>query len=155
TWGKAMARTVRDASLETRTARARLKPRGEPYYRAIEQGLHLGYRKPKSGTGKWLARIAGGNRYTYEPLGPADDFSDADGVAILSYKQAQALARQRMPHKAGLALTVRTVVEEHIAIHDARAAKRRGRPVRSGVSHHLTRYVLGQEGRGKQAAIPS
>jgi hypothetical protein len=28
-----MARTVRDAALETRAARARLKPQGKPYYR--------------------------------------------------------------------------------------------------------------------------
>jgi hypothetical protein len=35
-----MARTVRDMSLETRAARARLKP----YYRLIDQGCHLGYR---------------------------------------------------------------------------------------------------------------
>jgi len=34
-----MAKTVRDAKLETRTAREQLKPRDKPYYRAIDEGL--------------------------------------------------------------------------------------------------------------------
>ncbi len=50
-----MARTVRDAKLETPTARRALKPSGKPYYRAISEGLHLGYRKGKAG-GKWVMR---------------------------------------------------------------------------------------------------
>jgi integrase len=97
-----MPRTVRDAQLESRAARSRLKPRGDPYYRAIEEGLHLGYRKPKSGAGKWVARFYIGKDagYEYEPLGPADDYSDADGTIILSYKQAQALARERLVARA-------------------------------------------------------
>ena len=48
-----MARTVRDAKLETRTARAALKPSGKPYFRAIDEGLHLGYRKGQT-AGKWV-----------------------------------------------------------------------------------------------------
>jgi len=52
-----MARTVRDSNLESRTARARLESSGQPYYRNLEPGLlHLGYRKPLAGAGKWLAR---------------------------------------------------------------------------------------------------
>jgi len=98
-----MARTVRDAALESRTARERLAPRGEPYYKALEPGLlHLGYRKPKSGTGKWLARCYVGNHsYRYHPIGLADDFSDADGRVILSYSQAQKAARKLMVELAG------------------------------------------------------
>src|SRR5262249_48075336 len=33
-----MAPRTRDAALETRTARGRLKARGKPYYRAVEPG---------------------------------------------------------------------------------------------------------------------
>ncbi|HZY22569.1 MAG: hypothetical protein ACJ8DK_23450 [Microvirga sp.] len=33
-------------------------------------------------------------------IGTADDFSDADGVAILDYRQAQAAARARMVQRA-------------------------------------------------------
>ncbi|MDA9482952.1 integrase [Bradyrhizobium sp. CCBAU 11445] len=116
-----MARTVRDASLETRTARSRLKARGKPYYRVLEPGLHLGYRKPLSGTGKWVARhYIGDQKYEVETLASADDFSDADGVEILSFPQAQALARSRMVKRARTAagktgpLTVADAIASYI-----------------------------------------
>ena len=89
-----MARTVRDSNLETRTARGKLKSSGQPYYRGLEPGLHLGYRKPRTGAGKWLARRNVEGTYSYHPLGTADDYSDADGQIILSYKQAQDAARK-------------------------------------------------------------
>ena len=44
-----MPRQVRDANLESRSARARLKVAHKPYFRLIEPGLHLGYRKLASG----------------------------------------------------------------------------------------------------------
>jgi integrase len=116
-----MARTVRDVALETRAARARLRSQGKPYYRTIEEGLHLGYRKPVSGAGKWVLRhYVGGQDYTVETIEAADDLSDADGVAILSYRQAQARARERMVHRAHAAagkpgpLTVRDIVEAYL-----------------------------------------
>lgn len=92
-----MARTVRDTKLETRSARGKLESRGKPYYRAIEPGLHLGYRKPLAGSGKWvLRRYVGGEAYSVTTLATADDSSDADGTAILNFKQAQDAARDRM-----------------------------------------------------------
>lgn len=96
-----MARTVRDANLESRAARRRLTARGKPYYRTLEPGLHLGYRRSTTGTGKWVARhYIGERKYTVEVIGTADDFSDADGYAILDYAQAQILARSRMVKRA-------------------------------------------------------
>jgi integrase len=90
-----MARMVRDANLETRTARGRLKANGKPYWRAIDPGLHVGYRKGKTG-GKWVMRwYAGEGDYRVETIATADDSADADGVANLSYTQAQAFIRQR------------------------------------------------------------
>lgn len=92
-----MARTIRDSILDTRTARSRLKPRGKPYWRALEPGVHIGYRRPTTGAGKWVLRLyAGEQSYRTETLATADDFSDADGVAILDWRQAQTLARKRM-----------------------------------------------------------
>jgi hypothetical protein len=95
-------RTIRDAALESRTARSRLKPAGQPYYRGLEPGLlHLGYRKPLTGAGKWLARhYVGNGSYRLHKLGTADDYSDADGRVILSFKQAQAKARKLMVEQA-------------------------------------------------------
>jgi len=88
-----MARKLRDTSLETREARLRLKARGKPYWRLLEAGRHLGYRKRARG-GTWVARaFAGDGRYLESGLGLADDASDADGVHVLSFGQAQDKAR--------------------------------------------------------------
>lgn len=92
-----MPRQVRDAALETRTARSRLKVAHKPYYRLIAPGLHLGYRKLASGPGTWIARrYIGAGAYATENLRTpgnliivADDFDDADGSAVLSFAQAQ------------------------------------------------------------------
>ena len=90
-----MAKTLRDAKLETRTARARLAASSKPYYRSIDPGLHLGYRKGKTG-GKWVLRwYKGGQDYFVETIGTADDSADADGESVLSFAQAQARARSR------------------------------------------------------------
>jgi integrase len=89
-----MARTVRDSNLETRAARGRLKAAGKPYYRAIDEGLHLGYRKGKT-AGKWVLRRYTGDAYIVETIATADDTLDPDGAEILSFSQAQALARAK------------------------------------------------------------
>jgi integrase len=122
-----MARTLKDDNIGTREARERLKPRGKPYYRQIEPGLHLGYRKAKGRkgvpavAGKWCLRhYVGSQSYIVETIATADDFSDADGTAILSFKQALTLARERMVHRAHDAagktgpLTVRAAVESYL-----------------------------------------
>jgi integrase len=89
-----MPRQVRDASLETRTARSRLKVAHKPYYRLIEPGCHLGYRKLASGPGNWLVRRYMGNgAYSLRNLAQADDYSDPDGRGILSFAQAQERAK--------------------------------------------------------------
>ena len=118
-----MARSVRDASLDSRTARSRLKARGKPYWRQLEPGLSIGYRRPNSGQGKWVVRhyLGGGDRYETETFATADDFSDPDGVAILSFWQAQAKAREQMVQRAHSAAgiraasTVKASVDAYIA----------------------------------------
>src|ERR1700730_320344 len=89
-----MARTVRDTNLETRAARLRLLTRRKPYWRVLESGLHLGYRRTKDGGGSWVARrFIGEGRYCETKIGTADDLQDADGVALRSFKQAQEATR--------------------------------------------------------------
>jgi len=122
-----MSRTVRDAALESRTARRRLEPSGQPYYRALEPGLlHLGYRKPRTGAGKWLAReYVNAGRYRLHKIGVADDFSDPDGAVILSYRQAQERARKLMVERAGGIGTVADAVNAYIRLleDDGRSAR--------------------------------
>ncbi|OAI28683.1 integrase [Methylosinus sp. R-45379] len=90
-----MAKTVRDSKLDSRAARERLKPQPKPYFRALDIGLHLGYRKGKTG-GKWVVRrYIGDEKYLVETIGTADDGQDADGAEVLTFSQAQAKARER------------------------------------------------------------
>ena len=89
-----MARTARNSSLETRTARARLRIRRTPYFAKIAKGLRLGYYRG-SVSGSWIVRCyRGAGVYATEALGVADDTLDADGIKVLDYWQAQEHARR-------------------------------------------------------------
>lgn len=104
-----MPRKVRDTNLETRTARGRLKARHKPYFRLIEPGLHLGYRKLRSGPGTWpVRRYVGKGKYITDNLRTADgafviadDFEEADGERILNFAQAQQAARRPRGQSSG------------------------------------------------------
>jgi integrase len=120
-----MARSVRDAKLDSRTARARLKPSGKPYYRALDPGLHFGYRKGLAG-GRWVMRwYTGRGAYQVETIGTADDKADAgNGDVVLDFRQAQTLAREKhlqhtriakgLPAEGG-PYTVRGCLEEYLS----------------------------------------
>jgi len=132
-----MARTIRDSNLETRTARGKLKPSGQPYYRGLEPGLHLGYRKPRTGAGKWLARLNVEGTYTYHPLGTADDFSDPDGKVILSYKQAQDAARKVQGSRG-----IGTVADAMEAYFRALEADGRAQSATKGMRYSVNAHIL-------------
>jgi integrase len=131
-----VSRTVKDARLESRTARDKLAVSGQPYYRAIDHGVHLGYRKGKA-AGRWVMRwYKGDGTYGVETIGTADDAAEADGVVVLSFKDAQARARERhvalaraargLPAKAAGPFTVKDAIEQYLAHldgHKRRAAK--------------------------------
>jgi integrase len=70
-------------------------PRGKPYWREIEQGFHVGYRKTKKGAGRWVVReYQGGGKYAEGGLGNADDVMDADDIKTFDWSQAQRMARE-------------------------------------------------------------
>ena len=85
-----MARTARDNKIDTRTARAKLKVRPEPYFRTISKGCALGYRRGSTG-GTWIARyIDETNKKTIHAIGVADDHMDSDGGATcMTFAEAQ------------------------------------------------------------------
>jgi hypothetical protein len=96
-----MARTVRDVRLDSRTARERLAPRGKPYWRELDPGLHIGYRRLKGAAGSWVRRRYIGDReYDTQSFASADDLSTANGVDVLDFRQAQAEARAWRDHRA-------------------------------------------------------
>jgi integrase len=123
-------RKVRDANLETRTARSRLKAQHKPYFRLIESGLHVAYRKLTSGPGTWGKRqYLGNGEYRLENLRTADggfvladDYEDADGERILSFTQAQRAARGPKRPAAG-AYTVADTITDYLTFleHDGRS----------------------------------
>src|SRR2546423_10082363 len=99
-----MARTARNSSLESRTARTRLRIRRTPYFAKIAKGLRLGYyRGPIAGS--WIARCyRGAGVYVSEALGLADDTLQADGIKVLDYWQAQEHVRRRGERQRPIAL---------------------------------------------------
>jgi len=91
-----MTRKVGNPKLDTRSARAKLARRREPYWTKLQRGLALGYRRTDGPNGSWIARhYEPGKSKQYHALGVADDHSDADGTSVLTFDQAQAAARKR------------------------------------------------------------
>jgi integrase len=89
-----MARTQRNSKVDSRTARAKLPQRREPYWTTISAGCAIGYRRGAKG-GTWIARLRDDDgKQHYEALGAADDIRDPDGLTVFSFHQAQEKARQ-------------------------------------------------------------
>jgi len=64
--------------LKSKTARDKLKPRREPYWHRVEAGLFVGYRRPETGGGTWVARRrAEGGGQQYRALGTLDTLDEA------------------------------------------------------------------------------
>jgi integrase len=128
-----MARTVRDSNLERAAARARLAARGKPYWRVLESGLHLGYRRTKTGGGSWTGRrFLGDGKYAECGLGLADDLQQADGATVLTFSDAQAKAREwwKAAERAELGLspfdgsyTVARALDAYFAYREQRGSK--------------------------------
>lgn len=87
-----MARTVRDSAIGSRESRLKLRI-GRRYWRGIQDGLALGYRRGKQGSGSWSARLKlADGRYVLRALGTADDHGTANGADVLTFAQAQKAA---------------------------------------------------------------
>lgn len=156
-----MGRVSADLRLQDRSARARLKPRKNPYMRMICEGQHLGYYKGARG-GTWIVRYRSdttprcGIKMT---LGAADDLAEANGETILSWRQAldKAMHWLELQEKGGAEtpinpdITVAQAVESYIAMRDARRATQAGRAVRSDASYKLGTHVIED---GKLSRIP-
>jgi integrase len=113
-----MARSVRKAGLETRTARLKLPVARKPLFIRIGPGLSLGYRRNQV-AGTWVLRVADGKGgATTRAIGAADDFTDADGASVLNYWQAQDKAQSVARNSNGSIvtkpLTVRRAAEVYL-----------------------------------------
>lgn len=128
-----MPRKARDERLDTRAARLRLPVRREPYFRTIQEGRAIGYRRLAGGkAGTWIARHFDRDRdpsRLYRSLGSADDYLDADGVETLTFAQAQAAAAAWFAElgqhhdRAPVLLTVEAAMADYAADYAARGGK--------------------------------
>ena len=90
-----MPRHVREVNLSTREARKRLAVAKKPYFRSLDEGLHLGYRRSNSGSAWVLRWYKGDGAYALANLDARpDDVLPADGATVLNWSQAQAKARE-------------------------------------------------------------
>jgi integrase len=142
-----MAKQVRELALATRTARMRLVGQKRPYFRAVSDGLHLGYRRStlprKAGT--WLARrYLGSERYEMHHLGTADDFADMPvAAAVLTFDEALSAAKDwaraqinNDRAEAAPSVTVRAGLLTYVAARKARNAAA-GRDAELRLGHHV------------------
>ncbi len=151
-----MARTVRNARLDSRTARLRLAPRNEPYWAKITKGCYLGYRRSVVLGGSWIARYrdaTGDQRYT--ALGPADDVMDPDGATVLSFDQAQAKARTWFQNVAAVFLSGQTTGPYTVAdcITDYIAWAKTHRESAAHMETYAKAYILPRLGHVDTAAL--
>jgi integrase len=134
-----MARTVRNAKIDTRSSRARLSARREPYWTVISQGCALGYRRGGKG-GTWIAKFRDENgKRHYDSLGAADDARDPDGLSVFSFAQAQERARQFYKRKAREAAGELAPHDGPYTVNDAIAAYTKAYERRGGKALYDTR----------------
>ena len=131
----------------------------EPYWRGLEKGFALGYRRRGKG-GTWLARrrqADGG--YGEHRIGTTDDLQDAEGVVILDYGQAQkaardwwrAEARREEGHDTRQGpLTVADAMAEYLKAYERRGGKAVYETQRAAETHILP--ALGTTPVGKLTA---
>ena len=90
-WRLTVARIVEDADLQNRQRRLQLEIRKKPYWITLSEGHHMGYYRGRR-VRNWVARFrqpGGSCCYQEATIAEADDYADADGSRILSFRQAQ------------------------------------------------------------------
>jgi integrase len=90
-----MARSQRHSKLDTRTARLKLAVRRKPYNGlALSRGVLLLYRR-NAGNGSWVLKRADGHgKYWTKAIAEADDFDASNGAKILTFFEAQDVAKK-------------------------------------------------------------
>ena len=71
------------SKITTAPYRARLAPRGEPYYHKVMKGRFIGYRKTAAG-GTWIARYTEGKTKTHSRLGKDTEIPEYDDALQLA-----------------------------------------------------------------------
>lgn len=90
-----MARKHRDSSLESRSARLKLAVRRKPYSGpSLARGVALLYRRNKA-NGTWVLKASDGHGgYWTKRIADADDYEDSNQKGVLTFFEAQDVAKK-------------------------------------------------------------
>ncbi|CAH0174017.1 tyrosine-type recombinase/integrase [Roseomonas sp. CECT 9278] len=138
--------------MSPRTARLKLPGRHKPYFRAVIEGVQIGYRRSTlpGKAGSWISRrYLGEGQYETGRLGVADDLlhadQPADGERVLTFDQAQAALREwargrvqaeRNEAAAEASPSIGAAIESYIRTRKARS-ERAGRDAELRLRHHV------------------
>jgi integrase len=153
-------------ALKTASSREKhCKDAGQTYWQDLGVG-HLGYRRPKNGAGTWYARVGlPGNRYTQAKIGLADECGAvADGESVLTFAQAQDVARARIPEllaeadparkKKAAAYTVADACRDYLAAYEAGRTRGGGKDL-VGIKATINAHILPHLGEKDCAKLKS
>lgn len=124
-------------SIVTKTARAKLPIRREPYWHRIAQRRHLGYRRTASG-GTWIARILDdtGTR-AFHSLGENIDFDTAQRSAVEWFDTAVVTESRHY--------TVRDAIADYLEHLRLNNSERTATDTRQRMDKHVSRQLLNAE----------
>jgi integrase len=144
-WTQNMARSIRNNTLETRTARLKLPITSKPVFAKVGDGVGLGYRRNKL-AGNWVARLSDGQGgYATKVIGTDDDYEEAAPPRVLDFWQATEAARRFARNGDAAAEEKPKIVSVDNALTDYTehlATERRDRYNVSRVRRHLPPALL-------------
>lgn len=120
-----MARTIRNAKIDTRSARSKLPVGKTVYWVPLTHGHALGYRKGPKG-GAWVAKYVTPEKRLEKTLGSADDLLEADGGGILNHRQAQDKALEWFASLATADVPPATTLAQALDVYEADLKTRGG-----------------------------
>ena len=148
---------MRIPNLKSKTARAALKPRREPYWHCIGVGLFVGFRRTREGHGTWIARkleAPGGKKYLLHSHGALPDVraEDAFDEAVRMTQVWSGGVEAGATHRA-------VTVEQACATYVEDLRTRKGKASAKDATGRFARLVNGQPigamqlGRLRAAAV--
>ncbi len=137
-------RIVKEPGIRSREER-RKQNEGQ-HWADLTGGLHLGWKRGKRG-GKWLARVyVGDQKYRRIKIGTADDEATANGLTVLNFAQAAALARKKQVEAAQPAgpLTVRDAFDQYVEglLPPHKRTARQSREARTNLDLHVPQKLF-------------
>ncbi len=139
-----MARKVRHSSLETRTARLKLAVRRKPYSGpSLARGVALLYRRNKT-NGTWVLKASDGHgKYWTKAIAEADDHDESNGKSILTFFEAQDVAKQLARGEDGSTGTTPITVDSALRDYRRDLISRNANPYNADWPRlHLTSVLL-------------